>query len=780
MPSSVRSILRVPRAVFGGIARGFRAAVVRGRWLIVLVWLAGATFATLNPAPAIDRPGGGDFGSLLPADSQAFAVQQRSLSLFQVPVLSDTAVVVHDPGGLSVLTRADVTLWALAHTQAYLDGEVPGERGQIFGAVPLPTTGSDTAVAYLYVSPYTSLAQTVALGRQYAAHFDDVPGVQAYVTGVLPAQVQQAFWLEQRLRLFEIATLVLITLVVALTFRSIVAPLVVLATAALGYLVAVRVLGNLAAVFGFALPEQLQPLIAALLIGVVTDYCVLFFSSFRRQLTRGLEQRDAARQTVLTDGPIVAVAGLTVAGGTAALLAANFELFRAFGPALSLTVVVGMLVSLTLVPALMAILGRRLFLSFGDWKAEAVDRGPGRTTSWGARVVARKGGALAALLLSIGLLVPASLPLFDMRIDVSFSSGLPVDDPVLRGAEVLDEAGIRGAVAPTEILVEGDDIVLQRAALDELQRLIEREPGVAEVIGPAQNPFEDRYGVVFARNGDAARYVVVLDSDPLGAPAIEDLDRLTDRLDGLMERAGIEGAAAAVAGQTAIAGELAELTRENLWITLFAAFAVEFVILALYLRALVAPVFLLLSSVLGVAAALGLTVVLFQGVLDNPGLIFFAPFTTAVLLLALGSDYNVFAVGSIWDEASRRPLSHAIAVAMPTTARAISSAGVILAATFAMLAIIPLGLFRQIAFTMAVGLLIDTFLIRPVLTPAMLTLLGRTASWPSRRITIVPGAIDERQQAALIAGSRPEPVGDAAPVDARAAEREPVPSGASR
>jgi RND superfamily putative drug exporter len=749
-------MMRLARAVVASTGRGFRAVVVGGRWLVVLVWLVGAVFAVLNPVE-VDSGGSGHLGSLLPGGSAAVEVQNRSLDLFEVPVLSDTTVVVHDPGGLPVLTRAHVTLRALAQTQAHLRGEIPQQRGEILGAVPVPTATQETAVTYLYISPFTSLEKSTELARRYAAHFEGPPGVETYVTGIVPAQVQQAYYLEQRLRLFEIATLVLITLVVAVTFRSLVAPLVVLVTAALGYFVATWTVGQLAAVLGFAVHEQLRPLVAALLIGVVTDYCVLFFSGFRRQLARGHDRHQAARRTVLTEGPIVAVAGATVAGGTAALLAANFELFRAFGPALALTVVVGMLVSLTLVPATMAILGHRLFRAVGDpGPARSAARGPSRATRWVARAVSGRRGAATALLLSLAVLIPVSLPLLDMRMDVSFTSELPDDDPVRRGARVLDESGVRGVVAPTEVLVEGEGVVGQRNALERMGTLLAAQPGVAEVIGPARNPLEEQYGVVLSRTGDAARFVVILDSDPLGARAIDDFRQLQSRLDGLLERSGVDGARVAATGQTAIAAELAQLTRENLWITLLAALVVEFVLLALYLRALVAPVLLLACSALGVTAALGLTVALFQGVLANPGLIFFAPFTTAVLLLALGSDYNVFAVGSIWEEARRRPLSRAIAVAMPTTARAISAAGVILAATFAMVAVIPLGLFRQIAFTMAIGLLIDTFLIRPVLTPAVLTLLGRSAGWPSRRIRIRSDPVTEDEQARLMAASGDE------------------------
>jgi putative drug exporter of the RND superfamily len=755
--SPVRAVLGLPRALFRVIGRAIRTVVVSGRWFVLALWIAGAVFAALNPVPT-HRGGGGDLSSLLPEGSAAVEVQERSLRLFDVPVLSDTSVVVHDPGGLSVLTRADVVLRALAQTQAFLRGDIPLQRGEIIGAVPVPTRSDETAVTYLYVAPYTSLGQSAALGRQYASHFEALPGVQTYVTGVVPAQVQQQYHLEQRLRLFEIATLVLITIVVAATFRSILAPLVVLFVAALGYFASLWALGQMAAELGLAVPEELRPLVAALLIGVVTDYCVLFFTGFRRQLGRGLDRREAARRTVLAEGPIVTVAGATTAAGTAALLVAEFELFRVFGPALALTVVVGVVVSLTLVPALMAILGPRLFLapSGGQASGPALDRPPSRGTRWLARVVAGRRGAFLAVLATFGLLIPAILPLSALRIDVSFTSELPTDDPVYRGAQVLEEAGVRGVVAPTEVLIEGADIAAQQDRLERLQSLLARERGVAQVIGPAQLPVDDRYGIVFARSGDAARLVVIFDSDPLAAGAITDFRSLGDRIDGLVDEAGLEDAEVSLTGQTAIAAELAELTRENLVRVLVAALVVEFVLLALFLRALLTPVLLLASSALGVAAALGLTVVVFQGALDNPGLLFFAPFTTAVLLVALGSDYNVFAVGSIWHEVRRLPLGHAIAVAMPRTARAISTAGLILAATFAMVAIIPLGLFRQIAFTMTVGLLIDTFLIRPVLTPAVLTLLGRAAGWPGRRLTIGPPPTAQ-EQAALIAGTSDDP-----------------------
>jgi RND superfamily putative drug exporter len=746
------------------VASAARTAVVAGRWLVLAGWLVAAVAAVVLPSSG---SGGGDddIGGLLPPGSEAVAVQERSLELFRVPVLSETTVVVHDPGGLDPLTRADVALWALAHTQAQLQGTVSPTGEQVVAALPIPTSTADTAVTYLYVTRGTSLAEATSLARQYASHFDNQASVQTYVTGLTPARIAQAEYLEARLHVFEVATLVLIAIVVGLTFRSVVAPVVVLVVAGLGYVVALRVLNVAAAAFGFAVSNQLRPLTAALLIGVVTDYCVLFFSGYRRQLDRGLHQHEAARRVVLSEGPIVAVAGVTVAAGTAALLVADFALFRAFGPALALTVLVGLLVSLTLVPALLAILGPRLFAPSRVSGGRALEHSAGRGTRWLARTLSGRRGAVVGLLLGLAVLAPATIPLADMRLGVSFTTGLPADDPAQRGARVLEDTGVRGVTAPTEIILEGEGVAQQRESLRRFQATLTAQPGVAEVLGPAQSPIPEEYGIVFSQDGNAARFVVVFDSDPLAAPAVADLRLLQDRLDGLIADAGIEDVTVGVTGQTALASELAVITRDNLERTLLAVLLVEFVILALFLRALVAPAVLLALSALGVAASLGLTVLVFQGLLGQPGLTFFVPFATAVLLLALGSDYNVFAVGAIWEQASRRPLAQAIAVAMPATARAISAAGVILAATFAMVAIIPLSTFRQIAFTMAVGLLIDTFLIRPVLTPAVLTLLGRSAGWPGGRIrttTGPPGAGEQQglleEESERLAGGAPRTV----------------------
>jgi RND superfamily putative drug exporter len=430
---------------------------------------------------------------------------------------------------------------------------------------------------------------------------------------------------------------------------------------------------------------------------------------------------------------------LTVAGGTIALLAAPFGIFRGLGPALALTVLVGLALCLTLTPAIMAIVGWRLFTVLPVRGSPArgglmIEVEGSREHRWLRLLTARR-PALLAFVSVVLLLAAAAAPLTTARFDLSFTAALPGDDAVVEGADLLAAAGLRGISAPTEVLVEQAGVTRQRAALTRLQDAIATQPGVTKVFGPKDLPTDRAQGLVLSQGGDAARYVVVYDSDPLAARAISNARELQAQLPAMTASAGLPDAQVSATGQTLIASQVADLTRRSLVVVMSAALLIELLILIMYLRAVVLPVVLLACSALSVAAALGLTTLLFQGALGQQGLTFYAPFAAAVLLIALGADYTVFSVGSIWDEVARRPLADALMVAVPRSSRAITTAGLILAATFAMVAIIPLTTFRQIAFAMTVGLLLDTLVVRPILTPALLTLLGRTASWPSRRVS---------------------------------------------
>jgi putative drug exporter of the RND superfamily len=162
---------------------------------------------------------------------------------------------------------------------------------------------------------------------------------------------------------------------------------------------------------------------------------------------------------------------------------------------------------------------------------------------------------------------------------------------------------------------------------------------------------------------------------------------------------------------------------------------VDLLLLVVFLRALVAPLYLLATSVLAVCAALGTTVWFFQDVLGHDGITFYVPFAAAVLLISLGSDYNIFSVGYIWEEARHRPLADALAVAVPRSTRAINAAGITLAVSFGLVALIPVAPFQELAFAVGIGVLIDAFVVRSLLVPALIMLVGRFSGWPGRRLS---------------------------------------------
>ncbi len=203
----------------------------------------------------------------------------------------------------------------------------------------------------------------------------------------------------------------------------------------------------------------------------------------------------------------------------------------------------------------------------------------------------------------------------------------------------------------------------------------------------------------------------------------------------LIAQAGLDPAPqVSFAGQTALAGETVAAVLDDLKVIGVVALLANLVLLMVFLRALVAPLYLVAASVLGLAATLGLATFFFQDLLGRDELTYYVPFATAVLLVALGSDYNVFVAGRIWREARWRRVPEAIAVATPSAAKAITVAGVALAASFALLAIVPLDAFQEFAFVMVVGVLIDTFVVRTLLIPALTALVGEKAWWPGRRV----------------------------------------------
>ncbi len=728
----------------GGGSR-FGRAVVALRWPLVVAWIAAAVLATVA-LPSIEESQIGALGALVPSHSEALDAELRSSDLFGFPLLSRTAVVQRNPRDLSANAQASTLARAVA-----LNRNTFPALERIGGAIPVLNTVAvppftretgTTAVTFLYFRPEVGSGERLALAerlRRAAATSD--PAAFTGVTGAIAAREEQSHLIADRLPLVELLTVLLVLVAVGLHYRAPLAPLITVAAIALTYLISVRVVAWAGGRFGVSVPNEVQPVMVVLLFGILTDYAIFFLSRFRLRLSEGLPAAAAVRTMTGELTPTILAAGITVAGASAGLLFAQLGFLQTFGPGVAAAVLIALAVALTFIPAALAIAGDRVFWPTRPGRDVPAARGAEETaTEQAGRPVRSRALRLASrrpvttALACIVVLASAASGLLELRVGQTLIRGLPAGNEAREGYVQASRGFASGLLAPTTLLVERRGVAGERARLVRLQREIERLPGVALVVGPAQQPLASPLGAVYSRSRDAVRYLLVFEADPLGASGIRRLRALRRRLPALTAAAGLGDARTSVAGDTALAEETVRLTRADLGrvapVTLF----VVFVVLVVFLRALVAPLYLVAASVFALAASIGLSVYVFQELLGYGELTYYVPFVASVLLVALGSDYNVFLAGRIWQEAERRPLREAVAVGGARAASAITVAGIVLALSFAVLGLVPVRPFHELAFTMSCGLLIDAFVVRTLLVPSLIAIVGSASGWPGARL----------------------------------------------
>ena len=706
-------------------------AVVWLRFLIVPAWIV-ATIVAVTHLPSAFEAEASELDSLLPHSSSALEVERKALETFGLPLLSRTMVVAREPGGFST-TQASAAA-------DYIAAADRSKGPNAVKAVPLADSpgmlgaseGATTIVAYLYLDPALSEDESQESAERFAAGLERATSAPVVkVTGALPATRSETEITESHLIWVELATAFLVVAILALYFRSLGVPLLGLSTVAIAYLCADRVLGWIAQRYGISIPREAEPVIVALIFGVLTDYLVFFVSGYRQRLRQGERTTAAVSATTGELLPVILTAALMIAGATLTLLLSGVSFLGAFGPSMAVAVIVSALVAMTLVPAALAIFGRALLWPRGVAEKSSEDAAPGKDAldeGAGARGrllgVAVKLPLLTAVLCVLALLVAAS-GLRHLELGNPVMRGLPEASEPRQGYDAA-AAGIGpGVLGPTMLVLEGQGIAKREAELASFQTGLEDDPKIVGVLGPADQPLPSRAGVMLAPNGNAARYVLALDGDPDGAAATESLSELEGGLPAMLERSGLRGVRTGITGDTTIASELSEDTTTAFERVAPAALIVLLLLLWLLLKSWAAPLYLVGSSLLVVAAALGLTVYVFQDLLGYGELAFFVPVASAILLLALGADYNVFLISRIWQEAEDQELRPAIRTAGIRAGRAITVAGFILALSFAAVALIPIQGFREIAFALCVGLLLDTLIARTLLVPALVAIFGR-------------------------------------------------------
>jgi putative drug exporter of the RND superfamily len=732
------------------VAKAFAYLIVGLRVPLILGWIVAVVLAVLFLPPL---PSSGGLGDLIPVGSAAVQADANAARLFGYPLEAGIAVVQSRP---HALPQAVVDATARAAVKYDRQASIPG----LLAVIPLPNGAgipeaitvspasaagllagerqrTSTIVTYLEFSASSSMEQQVADAATYAHRYlTDVVGV----TGPVAAQYEQGLIINRDLGWVELFTVLAIALIVGFRFRSLLAPVAALLCAATAYELAVRLVAWGVGRIGIALPQEADPVLVVLLLGVTTDYCVFFLAEMRNRLAEGADRLQAARDSTAASAPIVFTAGLIVAAGTGALLVARGGLLRSFGPGLAATVLVSMVVSLTLMPALLGVFGGLMFRHVTPAK-------PAHPTRWLERFATSKPVALLMVVACVAGLGIAVVAARGLGLGSPLINELPSSSAAVRASAAASAGFAPGILAPTEVLVIGPGVGSQLAVDRRLEDALRRQPGVASVVGPAvingagtgsastgssSNP-------MIAKNGTAVRFALIYNTDPLNAIAVGQVRVLTARLPALGAAAGLRGVSYEVGGQTALTSDAINATASDLWRVGLAIMLVTLLLLMVFLRALLAPVYLLAASLLAVLATVGLTVIICHAIFGSSNLVYFVPFAAGVLLVSLGSDYNVFVVGRIWEEARSLPVREAVSVAAPRASRAITTAGVALAASFGLLALIPLEQFRQMAIIMAVGVILDTVVVRSLLVPSLVALTGRAGMWPGhQRVTEVP------------------------------------------
>ncbi|MET0233758.1 MAG: MMPL family transporter [Kibdelosporangium sp.] len=674
----------------------------RLRWLIpallVVAWLGLGGFG--GPfAGKLSEVAKNDNAAFLPTSAEATEVANEQTSFSPQQLLPTTLVAERSSG----LTDGDLTF--LRAGVAKLN-QVPGVAGPLGELQRAPNDNQAVQVSV----PISAGGNPADVVKEIRAQLEGAPdGLTVLVTGPggLIGDLVQAFGgIDGVLLLVAGGVVALILLVV---YRSPLLPLLVLLSAGFALAVASLVVYQLAANDVLKLNGQSQGILSILVFGAATDYALLIVARFREELRDTQSGYDAIRIAWrATVEPIAASAG-TVILGVLCLLFSDLNSNKGLGPVAAIGIASSLLAALTFLPAALALFGRGVF-----WPFRPMLGSPHPETDgiWGR--VARMVGArpritwiATTLVLLVGVaFVPQLKASGTAQSDVFLTE---VD--AVKGQEVVSRHFPGGIGSPS--------VIVANAAQAPAVLTASKVDGVAEV-APLPGP-DGRPRVVDGR----VQLLAILDDPADSEEAIGTVGRIREAVH------AVPGANAKVGGPTAIQLDTQETSERDRALIIPIVLLVIFLVLALLLRSLLAPLLLIATVVLSFAATMGVAAIVFNDILDFPGADPSVPLFGFVFLVALGIDYNIFLMTRVREEALTRGTRDGTLHGLALTGGVITSAGVVLAATFAALAVIPILFLAEIAFIVAFGVLMDTLLVRSLLVPALTVDVGRHIWWPS-------------------------------------------------
>jgi RND superfamily putative drug exporter len=705
--SKLRRIAEIP-------AGSWTKWVVVGFWVVVLV-LALPLSSKLTGAEKNDTkywlPGSAE-------STKVLDVQSR----FQSPNVYTGVVVYVRPSGLTAADRAEAA--ADARRFAGVPGAVPGT---VTG--PIPSSDGKAMQTILQVNLGTKgwANANKAVDAIRAITSSNADGLAVHITGPLgyAADSNNVFKGIDSTLLFSAVAVVIVILLI--TYRSPVLWLLPVVSSGVALITAQAVIYLLAAHAGLVVNAQSAGILDVLVFGASTDYALLIVARYREELRRHDRRHAAMAEALRRAGPAIIASGTTVVLALLTLSAAELNSTSSLGPVLAIGVAVGMVVMLTLLPALMVTFPRGVFWPYKPTygSPEPTHRGMWARVGWSIAPRPRITWITTAVILGV-----LALGLTGLKANgLTNAQGFRGHPDSVTGESVLAAHFPAGAGQP--VIVIGN-----ASAAAQLRSAFAATPGISAVTPPVT-----RAGYAYLEG--------TLTAPPDSQAAYGTIDRVRSAVH------AVPGANALVGGGTAVNLDVQRASAHDRNVIIPLILVVVFVILGLLLRALVAPLILTATVVLSFAAALGVSAFFFNHVFGFGGADTSFPLFVFVFLVALGVDYNIFLMTRVREEAIRRDARHGAIVGMAATGGVITSAGFVLAGTFAVLATIPATFLTELGFAVAFGILLDTIVVRLLLVTALNLDLGRHMWWPSplaRKPDPAPEELGRERAAALAAG----------------------------
>ena len=682
--------------VFARIVSGRRSRfAVLAAWIVALVALGpliGSFESKQKNEPS----------SFLPEDAESVRALELAEQFPSGRGVSAIAVVAREGG----LTEADRE--AISGVAADLAASPP--EGVV--AVAPPQFSEDAEAAIVLAQIVADGEEEVLIGavdalREALAELPD--GLEARVTGPAGYSADASEVFEGINSTLLLATSLLVFVLLVLIYRSPIFWILPLLSVFFAEGL-VRGIGSLLVDAGVVVNGQTGGILLVLVFGAGTDYALLMTSRYREELHRHEDKHEAMRIAVRRAGPGIVASAATVVAALLCLSFASVNSTAGLGPVGAMGVAVAATAMLTVLPALLLIGGRRAFWPYVPRFDRADDEE--NETAWrrgfwgglGVRIERRHRAVWIVTTLGLAALAFGTLTLDS---NLTTANAFRGEVEAVEGQRLLERSFPAGASAPTTVIVTNPD------ALQPVVAAAKRAPQVVSV------------GEI--EQGDpGALFTVTLTEDPFSEAGFALIDPLREEL----RSAGRD--AVLVGGATAEEHDLREAVRSDTLLLVPLVLVVVFLILVLLLRAVVGPLMLIATVVLSFFAALGLALIVFELFADFPGEDPSYPLFAFIFLVALGIDYNIFLMARVREEAQSQSTKEAMLKGLAVTGGVITSAGIVLAGTFSVLAVLPLVALTQIGITVALGVLLDTFVVRSILVPALTFSLGERTWWPSK------------------------------------------------